>query len=133
MADTTYPIGMYKDHGPEVEPEVRYAHTRKEEEALAEAGFTNDRRNLPPNDYPRILCNLNGDQIRVVGKVEETAAIELGYGRKFVLKAESKKNGAITPETATASNGRLDTLEDEMSSLKATMAEILAAVSQKKK
>ena len=133
MADTTYPIGMYKDHGPDIEPEVRYAHTRKEEEALAEAGFTNDRRNLPPNDYPRLLCSPIGDQIRVVGKVEEAAAIELGYGRKWVAKPEPKKNGALTPEAATASNGRIDQLEDDMSTLKATMAEILAAVASKKK
>ncbi len=128
MADTTYPIGMYKDHGPLVELEVRYAHTRKEEEALAEAGFTNDRRNLPANDYPRLMYLANGEYMRVVNKIEEDAAVELGYGRKIIVKKEVAAARPATTAETSAANGRIDQLEDDVQSLKESIAQILEAV-----
>ena len=137
MADKTYPIGMYMSHGPDVELEVRYAHTQKEEEAFAEAGFTNDRRNLGPNDYPRLMYDKNGEYLRVVSKLEEDAAVKLGYGRKAVIKTEVAKPNAAN---GAASNSRIDALEENVQSLsevvldlKQSMAQILDAVSAKKK
>lgn len=130
MADQNYPIGMYKDHGPDVEFEVRWAHTPKEQQAFAEAGFTDNYRNLPKNDYPHILYNADGEEMRVISKVEHDAAHEIGFtSRKQIAKKERLASAINSAE----SNGRLDRLEDEVSGIKDQLVEILNAITSKGK
>lgn len=141
MAEVTYPIHCYKNlHVP------RYAHTKKEFDALELEGWTNVRANIGPQEYPKRLYSADGDTT-VVGHFNKDGVVDLqaakeaesdllaeGWSTTPMAKKEVSEvtNSGIHHALAT-SGPRLDVLESDMASMKSTLAEILSALQVSKR
>lgn len=68
MADQNFPVHMYKDlHAP------LYANDKGEVEAFEASGWTSERRNIGPQNYPAHLYREDGDAV-IVGNYQNGQA-----------------------------------------------------------
>lgn len=141
MAEVTYPIHCYKNLCV-----PRYAHTRKEFEALQLEGWTDVRANIGPQEYPKRLYSADGDTT-VIGHFNKEGVVDLqaakeaesdlladGWSATPVAKKEvSEVANTGIHHALTTSGPRLDALESDMASMKNTLSEILSALQMSKR
>lgn len=114
MADKKYPVPYYK-----IGESPRYAHTRKDEEALQYDGWS---ETYIHQEFPKALYAKNGSVVRADDAAHEQRLLEEGYSNKPIAPQSERK--AMAAEAA-ESTGRLDALEDRVQALEEQIEELL--------
>ncbi len=119
MSEKVWPVHMKKlDEKDQIE--TAYAHNRKEEQAYAELGYTDNINALTAAHYPRLLYNASGATMKADNEDHEKELGKQGFGRKAV--ARSTKPAAH--EVSVKDNSRVDALEETVNGLAETVAAI---------
>ncbi len=75
MAEVSYPVHMHKHlHAP------LYANEKKEIDGMEAAGWTSERRNIGPQEYPRMLYSETGETM-IVGNYQDGGEFQFNAGR----------------------------------------------------
>lgn len=127
--DITYPISLFMDGKP-----PKYAHNAKEAKTLRDAGWHDNYRNLPHQEYPRSLYDENGNAVRAEDADHEAKLTEEGYSRTPVAKKEEKNIQTLgeSLHAARNHNTRIDVLEKDMAEVKDGISQILLFISAPK-
>ncbi len=120
MSEKTWPVHMKRLTDGQIE--TAYAHNRKEEQAYAELGYTDDIRTLSAAHYPRLLYNAAGATMKADNEEHEKELAKQGFGRKVVAK--TLKAPAHEATSSKQDDSRVDALEESVSNLSDTVKEI---------
>jgi hypothetical protein len=122
MADVQYPVHVYKHLN-----RPRYAHNKKDLDALREDGWTEQRNNIPMQEYPKTLYSPEGNRVTVGDYDERTGAVDEKAAKAQELKLSKGGYGTTPPErvetpvkaqVSTGSPaGRIDVLEERVNSI----------------
>jgi hypothetical protein len=128
ITENEYPKAFWMPGAPIDSTNPAYAHTKDEEKKFQLEGRTSVYANLGPMLYPRSMYDAEGNITHATSKEHEADLIAKGLSRDPIAKKPEvvpvmrPTLGAI--EERAVNNGRLDALDQEITGLKTSLADM---------